>query len=489
MMALTFSQKENIGLQYVLDALHPCSPYGRALLRDLSPMGPGEKDTLQRQLGNIGRVLACREDCRKTLDQLLHILMGLRMIRPTVEKCREADLNEIELFEMKRFLLQCQQISSLFAQIQPIMQLDGIALQDTGKALDILDPEGSRVASFHIPDTASETLAALRREKRALQTQWEYAPAPSLLSRRAEIAALEEQETQRIHKQLTLQLRPYIPAILANMDAIADLDLTVEKARIARQYGGVAPELTDRELEFTDMTNPRIADLLKNQGKAFTGISISLQPGAAVITGANMGGKSVALKTLALNILLVHCGFFPFARAARLPLFDGLHIISEVLESIDRGLSSFGGEMARFSHTVQQLGTGFHFLVLDEFARGTNPQEGAAIVRAVTRYLNRCNAIAVLATHYDDVAPWATTHYQVAGLRDLNWEVLGHEIATLGSEAGAARIGEYMNYGLVRVDGSTACPRDALNICRLLGMPAEIVEDAEKAVSSAPDFC
>lgn len=482
MKPLTFAQKENIGFQYVLDAMRPCSPYGQELLRDLTPFGPEQRQELLRQFYNIRQFIHGRETCRKELDQLLRIFMSLKMVRQTAKKCQETDLNEIELFEIKRFLLQSQEIFDLFSKIQPMVQLQGISLEDTRQALDILDPEGNRVASFHIPDSASPLLAQLRRDKRTAE---QAGDAPQ----RAELASREAREEQRIRSVLSQNLRPHMDALLRNMDTIADLDLTAEKARIAKLYGAAAPILTEKNLQMQDMVNPRIADLLKNQGKVFAPVSITLEPGATVITGANMGGKSVALKTIALNILLVHCGFFPFAKDARLPLFDGLHIISEDLESIDRGLSSFGGEMVRFSGVISQLREGFHFLLLDEFARGTNPQEGAAIVRAVTRYLNGQNVIAVLATHFDHVAPWAKAHYQVAGLRDLNWEELHRELAALGHAAGAEQIAKHMNYGLFRVDNQRQCPKDALNICRLLGMPSEIMEEAEKTMASGAEIC
>ncbi len=483
MTVLTFAQKENIGLQYVLDAMRPCSPYGRQRLQDLTPMGPEARQELERQLSNVQRILQAGDSGRR-LQQLLRVLMGMKMVRPTVQKCRQTDLNEIELFEIKRFLLQSGEIFDLWGQLQPALQLEGIVLQDTQAALEVLDPEGNRVASFYIPDTASPTLAQLRQEKRALELALRQEPSQQLQQQRSEIAGREAVEEQHIHGLLSEKLRPHLDAMLANMDAIADLDLTAEKARIAKLWGGVRPTLTETALDMTDMRNPRIAAALEDQGRQFAPVSIALEQGATVITGANMGGKSVALKTLALNIVLVHSGFFPFAGAAAVPLFDGLHIISEDLESVDRGLSSFGGEMVRFQQMVRQLHTGFHFVLLDEFARGTNPKEGAAIVRSVTRYLNQCPVMAVLATHFDHVAVLAKAHYQVAGLRDVDWAALGSEIALSGEKNGADRIARHMNYGLYRADGGQECPRDALNICRLLGMPAEILEEAEKTVAA-----
>ncbi len=484
MIELTFAQRENIGFQYVLESLHPSSPYGEERVRELRPFTPEEKPELLRQLHNIRRVLEGEEHCRKTLNQLLRVFMSLKMIRNTAQKCLETTLNEIELFELKRFLLKSQELLPLFRELQAVFCLEGITLEDTEAALNLLDPEGNRVASFYIADSCSQTLRTLRKEKRELEesirrlTPGEEREA--LQSRRGRVAAEEELEEGRIRALLSQSLRPYIPGVLHNMEAIADLDLTVEKARLARHYGGTMPVITGDSLTMEAMVDPRIADRLAERGKTFTPVSIALEKGAAVITGANMGGKSVALKTIALNILLTHCGFFPFASSAALPLFDAMYIISEDLESVDRGLSSFGGEMVRFNQVVRQLPGQFAFILLDEFARGTNPDEGAAIVQAVTEYLNRQNAITVLATHYDNVAQRGNAHYQVIGLKALDVEALRKEIAALEGDAGVERISRHMNYGLYRVEGKQDCPRDALNICRLLGMEPEILDMVEK---------
>ncbi len=490
MIQLSFAQKENIGFQYVLDALQPCSPYGQQRLRELMPYTRQELPELKRQLGNIQRILDGQAACQKTMGQLLRIFMTLRMIRSTAQKCQETALNEIELFEMKRFLLQTHEMLPLWQEIQGQLHFAGIDLLDTTSALDILDPQKHRVAAFHIADGASPALLALRRQKRELEEHLHLVPGDeALLTRRSLVAAQEEQEEMRIRGLLSDALRPHIPAILQNMQAIADLDLTAEKARLARRYGGVMPELTENRVCMEAMVNPRIADLLETQGKTFVPVSIALENGATVITGANMGGKSVAMKTLALNILLIHCGFFPFAKAAQTPIFDHFHILSEDLSSIDQGLSSFGGEMVRFNQVVRQLPEGYSFLLLDEFARGTNPDEGTAIVQAVTEYLNRQKAITVLATHYDNVAPLGCAHYQVVGLKDLDMEALRTQIRDLGDAQGMDLIRCHMNYGLYRVEGKQNCPRDALNICRLLGMAPEIMETVEKYYGSKNKIC
>ncbi len=484
MIELTFTQRENIGFQYVLDALKPCSPYGEERLRAIKPYTPGEKAELQRQLGNIQKVQEGESACKKPLDQMLLVFMTIKNVRLTAQKCRETALNEIELFELKRYLLKCDEILPLFTQVQAVLGLEGIMVEDTSAALDLLDPEHNRVASFFIGDGYSQHLRSVRKEKRELEERIRRLPdgdeKEELQALRSRVAAEEEHEEMRIRAELSEGLRPHIDAMLHNMASIADIDLTVEKARIAKLYGGTMPVFTESTLDMTDMVNPQISDAVTGRGKSFTPVSIALEKGATVITGANMGGKSVALKTIALNILLIQCGFFPFAKAAKAPLFDSMHIISEDLENIDRGLSSFGGEMVRFNQVVSRLKEGFAFIMLDEFARGTNPDEGAAIVQAVTQYLNGKNAVTVLATHYDNVAQKGSAHYQVIGLKDLDVDKLQEQIAKMGGDVGIELIGQHMNYGLYRVEGKQDCPRDALNICRLLGMEPEILQMVEK---------
>jgi len=483
MQQLSYAQKEAIGFNYVLDCLRPASPYGQELVRNLTPFSRGQEQELLRQLQNIQKVVEAHPQVTEQQNRFLRILMRTKMLRPTAKKCLEADLNEIELFELKRFLLQSWEILPLWQNLQAVWALECVPFADTQAALDILDPQKNRVAAFFLEDSRSPLLHQLRQEKRDLEAalrEQNCIDRDGLQARRGYIAAREEQEEIRIRHELSVALRPYIPAILSNMDVLGELDFTLEKARLATQYGGVLPELTKSEVVMQDMLQPQLADRLGAQGKCFTPISITLEPGAAVVTGANMGGKSVALKTLALNLYLIHCGIFPFAKSAAAPLFDSFHILAEDKSSLEQGLSSFGGEIVSFNEIIRAVDQGFAFVLLDEFARGTNPQEGAALVQAVTQYLNSRQVIAVLATHYDQVAPYGNVHYQVVGLRDMNPENIVRELAGLQGQEGVDVITKYMNYGLYRLQGESSCPRDAFHICQLLGMKQEILSLAEK---------
>jgi DNA mismatch repair ATPase MutS len=191
-----------------------------------------------------------------------------------------------------------------------------------------------------------------------------------------------------------------------------------------------------------------------------------------------MGGKSVALKTIALNTLLALCGMYTFAENAIVSLLDNIYIISEDLESIDSGLSSFGGEILEFNRISKKINDK-SLLIMDEFARGTNPDEGAAIVKATTQWLQNKDAFSVLSTHYDNVAELAGAHYQVIGLKDIDLISLKSELAVIEVNKGVDRIADHMNYGLYKVVGKQNCPKDALNICKLLDLDPDIVQLAE----------
>ena len=113
-----------------------------------------------------------------------------------------------------------------------------------------------------------------------------------------------------------------------------------------------------------------------------------------------------------------------------MPLFYSVKMLFDDLQSIQSGLSGFGSEIVQFQKALEEVEQGYSLFLLDEFARGTNPDEGAVIVQAVTKYLNEVNAISLLTTHYDKVAENARLHYQIIGLRDVDPEQIRQELAT-----------------------------------------------------------
>ena len=164
---------------------------------------------------------------------------------------------------------------------------------------------------------------------------------------------IEDSEETKVRRSMGQALAPLAGDLLEDADTAGRLDFIIQKALFAVRYGGILPEITDGELELTDMINPELCDLLEQKGRSFVPVSIRLEQGATVITGANMGGKSVVMKTVALNVLLLQAGFLVCAREARMPLFYSVKMLFDDLQSIQSGLSGFGSEIVEFQKAVE----------------------------------------------------------------------------------------------------------------------------------------
>ena len=465
------------GMQYILDELGPLTPFGEELCR--RPELYRDADELRAELRRV-RTLMEYDGLAAFTRELDRPLMCMKDIRGSLGRCAAGGtLSLLELFEMKGLLLALAEIVPVYRAHGP---LEGLTFSDSSPALSLLDPRGERRRSFAIEDAATPVLFELRRRKRDVEAELyktqDEARRAELRLERESICAGEDAEERAICASLSAGLRPYCAAIAADCAAVGRLDLLLRKAAMGARWGAVTPEIREGDIAFEEMTNPAISASVAEHGGRFVPVSITLSRGAAVITGANMGGKTVALKTLALNVLLAMAGYPVCARAGALPPIGGICFLSGDAERTEKGLSSFGGEVVRLrdalrSHRADSL------LLLDEPGRGTNPDEGAAIVRGMVEYLNGCGGFAVVATHYDGVAERAGRHYRIVGLRDMDAEQVKRELAA-SSMPGPEIIARHMDYGLYPCRPSDACPREALDICRLLGMPEAVMERIER---------
>ena len=375
----------------------------------------------------------------------------------------------MELFEIKHFLVTMEQVTDAYAKMPA---LAGIAFPPLTEAMALMDPEGRRLPTFSIVNSYHNDLAPLRVEKakleKAIRMTQEDKRGP-LLEKRRVLAVQEDQLELEVRRMLTEKLMVYKPEFLANMEALGHLDLIVAKGKLALRYHCVRPSLSaDKSIALREVVHPQVAEDLAERGEQFTSLDLELRPGCTVITGANMGGKTVSLRSTVLSLLLCQCGFFVFAKSASLPLFHRVDLILADSGPGAGGLSSFGKEVHLLDTLLRQTRDCFFFVAMDEFARGTNPQEGAALARALVRYLGTLDCVALMTTHYDGASDVAGAHYQVAGLvRDIQ----GDE-----GDDPRKRIARRMDYHLLPAPPGAPCPRDALRVCRLLKLDDALMD-------------
>lgn len=476
---MDFWQRENIGFEFIKSKMLPATPFGAELVKSIRPFRKDERDILETELSNLNKLSLNYEEVKSDINTIRRIFMQMKDVRGSIKFGRDNTLSDIELFEIKILLMQLEKLKPVVERVSDELRLDGFFIEPVSIAVDILDPDGRRIPTFSIYDEYSDTLKEIRKKKRdtELKMQSDAALFDELKDERLDITAKEEKEERRIREELSIKLRPYFDTVIKNIDSVARFDLLIEKHRVSKLYPSCLPQITKDTLILKDTINPYICDILESKRLKFTPVSIEMGLGTTVLTGANMGGKSVTLKTVALNTYLALCGFFVYADSASIPAFDEIIMISEESQSVAKGLSSFGAQIVELKNLLNEIENKFVFAILDEFARGTNPKEGESLVRGLVSLLNTKKTVSLLVTHFDHVAELSKSHYQVRGLQGVSEDKIFSSLLTKSDDdAKITAISQFMNYGIFKVDKDAKPPKEALMICRLLGLQNELLD-------------
>ena len=264
------------------------------------------------------------------------------------------------------------------------------------------------------------------------------------------------------------------------MKSIGKIDLTTAKAFLAIDINGTKPIIRkDNILKIIQGRHLKVEEALIKKSQEFIPISVNLKNGVTCITGANMGGKTVSLKLTGMLSCMAQYGLFPPCKAIETGLNDFIYISIGDSQSSDQGLSTFGAEIKTIQKAINRADEK-GLILIDELARGTNPQEGYAVSKAIVEYLKNKNCITLITTHYDNIANGDNiTHLQVVGLADVDYKKLKEELI-YNKSCGIDIINKYMDYRLIEVYSINQVPRDAINIARLMGLNEDIVKNAEK---------
>ena len=129
-----------------------------------------------------------------------------------------------------------------------------------------------------------------------------------------------------------------------------------------------------------------------------------------VITGANAGGKTVALKTLGLFTLMAQAGMhIPVKDGSMLCVYDSIWADIGDEQNIEASLSTFSAHVVRIDHMLK-LATPSSLVLLDELGSGTDPAEGAALALSILDYLRECGCFTVVTTHLNLLKTYAYHH-------------------------------------------------------------------------------
>ncbi len=222
----------------------------------------------------------------------------------------------------------------------------------------------------------------------------------------ASLSDEEREEIRRIFRELTGDIRSSRDVLSANYRVLAFLDAFQARALYAREVSAVAPELTDEGFAILGARHPLLLASADLDVVPMDVVQDSPTQ-ATVISGANMGGKTVALKIAGLFPLMTRCGIMvPAQEGTKICPFT--RVMADIGEEQDiRGrVSSFSGHMAKIAAIVHHVARG-DLVLLDELGSATDPDEGAALAMAVVDSLADRGARVVVTTHLTHLKAYA----------------------------------------------------------------------------------
>jgi DNA mismatch repair protein MutS2 len=220
-----------------------------------------------------------------------------------------------------------------------------------------------------------------------------------------EANAAEEEESLRILRELSATVSRRVGDIIHALELTARIDVAFAKARYARSYHGVTIETSAPHVHLVEARHP----LLKGSPVP---VSLVIAPPSIglVVTGPNTGGKTVALKTLGLMVLMHQTGLqLPCDPSTTLPLFDGVYADIGDQQSIAAAVSTFSSHIQNIS-AVLKHSTRRSLVLLDELGTSTDPDEGSALARAIIAHLADREVPTMVTTHHRNVAALAEEH-------------------------------------------------------------------------------
>ena len=217
--------------------------------------------------------------------------------------------------------------------------------------------------------------------------------------------AQEREEVERILRQLSMAAWKRTADIAYALEITARIDLSFTRARYAQALGAGPVGVAARGVDLVEARHPLIG-----QGAVPVSMRIVAPSTGLVVTGPNTGGKTVALKTLGLAVLMHQSGLMvPCEETTQLPIVDGVYADIGDQQSIDAAVSTFSSHMSNIASIVR-VATERSLVLLDELGTSTDPDEGSALAMALLAHLAEREVPTVVTTHHRGVAAFAEEH-------------------------------------------------------------------------------
>lgn len=223
----------------------------------------------------------------------------------------------------------------------------------------------------------------------------------SLNNKIREIKSNINSEIIRILTDLTKLIRKDIEEIKTSENIVSEIDFHFAKARYAVKLKAIKPELKqDKTIKIDAMRHPLLAEYVENVVE--NDFLIGSDYKSIIITGSNTGGKTVAIKTIGLFLLMTKSGLFLPCQEAKIYPFKNIFADIGDEQSIAQSLSTFSSHMTNIIDIIEKSDDEI-FVIIDEICAGTDPQEGAILAQVILEELAKKQVTSCITTHYGEL--------------------------------------------------------------------------------------
>ncbi|GGH67571.1 DNA mismatch repair protein MutS2 [Filimonas zeae] len=275
----------------------------------------------------------------------------------------------------------------------------------------------------------------------------------------------ERKEVMRILRELTARVSVYSSLLFVYHDISGEYDFIRAKARLAIDMNGNLPNVADKaHIELKDAYHPLLYIYNQRSGKTTIPVNLTLdeKDRILIISGPNAGGKTVTMKTVGLNQLLLQSGLLvPVHPTSQMGIFRQLFIHIGDTQSIEFELSTYSSHLLHMKQFIETA-NGKTMFFIDELGSGSDPNLGGAFAEVILEELARKHSYGIVTTHY------------------LNLKVMANR--TNGIINGAMAFDEVRLQPLYKLMVGKPGSSYTFAIAERIGLPAQLINRARKLV-------
>lgn len=502
-------------IKELISLIEPFTPFGKNKLKNLRIFKPGQEEELFR---HFGKIKTLESESGNRIGEFSESLIKFRNILESLKKISSnISLTAVDFFEIKRFvfyfknfftilssfpdsfkLYKFESLEGLWEKLDPqhsgnyFFSIDSDLAEELRKEYSRIKNSQKKIidrislffekkyeiplkgkTEFLIPRNDIRVQAFLNSKELTLKKEgafsltFEIRGNEEYFKLESSLYEIEEElnkEETRYLTELQNECGSYLDKILRQIENISEFDVDISGIFFKKKYGCCIPQILEGSMGIcvSDGVNIILKEECDKNSERYDKISADFSQGSNLIIGANMGGKTTAIKTIGQLIFLLQSGFCVPAAKMASNLFKKINICFRGVE--EKGLSGFGTEVKRAKKAIESENS---LNLFDEFGSGTNPLEGEMLaVKFVRFFTKKENCCSIFVTHFPKTIAETKNVYQTGNLkfRDLPEKVSIDELHSM------------IDHKLYIFENGKF-PFSAFEIAKILGIPSEILNE------------